>query len=227
MKKELIVVISVIVFIFGMAGFSVSHAIEFGPAELEFQPYAKAGTIAWDQNDGVGGHKFVLAGGLNANINYDAFEGIINLERWTVSEGLDDDEGIIPEDGYNLSAEIGYRLNVSEDTAIVPYTSIGFGRWDRDGKLGGWQKLEFFRWSLGVSARYKEGFIKIAGIIPFSPDVDKSSSSGSIKAKPGFYAEAGMNWRSITAGLFYEHLGFEDPDAKMTMSGVLFGYRFR
>ncbi len=227
MKKKLIVVCSVFVFICCIAGFSVSHAIEVGPAVLEFQPYAKVGTIAWDQNSGVGGHKFLLAGGLNTNITFDAFEGIINLERWAVSEGLDDDEGIIPEDGYNISAEIGYRLNVAEDTDITPFTSIGFGRWDRDGKFGGWEELKFYRWSLGVSAKYKEGYMKIAGIIPFSPEVDKKSSSGSIKAKPGFYAEAGMNWKSVTAGLFYEHLGFEDPDAKMTMSGLLFGYSFR
>ena len=93
MKRNLISVCSVLIFIYSTAGFSVSHAIEVGPAELEFQPYAKAGTIAWDQNAGVGGHKFVLAGGLNTNITFDAFEGIINLERWAVSEGLDDDEG--------------------------------------------------------------------------------------------------------------------------------------
>ncbi len=204
-----------------------SHAFEAGGADIEFEPYVKLGSVAWDQNSGTGGHKFTVGGGIDTTIRYDALKGIINFDRWTHGEKMDDDEGIIPEDGYSFSGEVAYRMEATEDITLYPYTMVGYEKWTRDGTFGSWETLEFYLWAIGVEAEYKGGYAKLGVLTPFSPEVDKQINSEEIKTKPGLMAEVGMNWDSIVVGLFYKHLGFEDPDAKIVQSGILVGYRFR
>jgi hypothetical protein len=216
----LILFLSLFVFSFN------SHAFDAGGVEIELEPYFKGGSIGWDQNEGIGGHKFTIGGGLNTSIRYDAFKGVVSFDKWVHGEKMDDDVGIIPEDGYTISGEAAYRIAVIDDIALSPYTIFGYEKWNRDGMFG-WETLEFYMLAVGMEAEFNKGYAKLAVLTPLSPAVDIQIKSEEIKTKPGLIAEVGMNFDSFVVGLFYKHLGFEDPDAKIIQSGLLVGYRFK
>lgn len=46
-------------------------------------------------------------------------------------------------------------------------------------------------------------------------------------ARFGFTVESGIRVNTVTIGLCYKSLGFQDPDAKMVQSGVFVGYHFK
>lgn len=85
-----------------------SYAMQLGKTEVEVEPYLKGGTIAWDSLSGIGGHKFLLAAGLNTNVAYRSVGTTINLEKWWVAEGLNDDKGLIPNQGYSVATDLKY-----------------------------------------------------------------------------------------------------------------------
>lgn len=112
----------------GVVGsFGYAYAITIGGmAELEVEPYLKGGTIAWDKLGGIGGHKSIIAGGLNANVKFSSLGATVNLEKWWVAERLDDDKGIIPKEGYSIFADVKYFLKTDSDFLFYPYAGIGF-----------------------------------------------------------------------------------------------------
>lgn len=205
-------------------GFGYAYALQLGTVELEVEPYLKGGTIAWDQLGGVGGHKFLIAGGLNTNVKFDSFGSTINLEKWWVTEGLDDDEGIVAEDGYNISMDFKYFLKTGKDFLFYPYADIGYERWDREKAFENWRSLKFFNLGIGAGLAHEKGYIRAAITRPFSV-----SAQNGIDSSPryGFSAEGGIKLKAFLIGLFYKYAGFEDPDAKMTQSGLFIGYRFK
>jgi hypothetical protein len=81
--------------------------------------------------------------------------------------------------------------------------------------------------AVGMEAEFNKGYAKLAVLTPFSPEVDRQINSEEIKTNPGLIAEVGMNLDSFVVGVFFKHLGFEDPDAKIIQSGILLGYRFK
>jgi hypothetical protein len=218
-------VISFMFIVFLLCSLSQAYAIGVGSADLAINPYLKGGSISWDELDGIGGHKFVVGGGLDTNLYYNRVKGRMNLEGWIVGEGMDDDRGIIPRYGFSISADIGYKVATIDNFTLYPYTGIGFERWDRDHlQQEQWTSLRFFDWTIGLSVEHPVAYGRLEMSFPFSQETNKDSS---IKPKPGFYSEAGMNIKQFLIGLFFSFSGFEDPDAKMTQSGILFGYRFR
>lgn len=211
----------------GVVGnFGYASAITIGGiAELELVPYLKGGTIAWDQLEGKGGHKSILAGGLNSNVKFDFPLGAtINLEKWWVAEGLDDDEGIIAEDGYNISMDFKYFLKTGKDFLFYPYADIGYEEWGREKAFENWKSLKFFNLGIGAGLAHEKGYIRATITRPFSV-----SAQNGIDPSPryGFSAEGGIRLEAFLIGLFYKYAGFEDPDAKITKSGLFIGYRFK
>ncbi|PKL52003.1 MAG: hypothetical protein CVV37_03470 [Nitrospira bacterium HGW-Nitrospira-1] len=212
--------------LFGMAGgFDYSYAMQFGTAELKAEPYLKGGTIAWDQLGGIGGHKFIVAGGINTDVKFNNNLGVaINLEKWWVEEGLDDDEGIIPKEGYSIFTDVKYFLKTDSDLLFYPYAGIGFEEWNKGNTSESWKSLKFFNWVAGIGVEHEKGYIKAGITRPFSVNARDSSNP---TPRFGFTAEGGIKLKAFLVGLFYKYAGFEDPDGKMTQSGLFIGYRFK
>ena len=214
-----------IFFLIGMIGESDhAYAMQLGTVELEATPYLKGGTIAWDQLGGVGGHKFIVAGGLNTNVKFSSFGAGINFEKWWVAEGLDDDEGIIPEDGYSISTDIKYFIKIDGNLLFYPYAGVGFEEWEKEETGETWKSLKFYNWAVGMGIENEKGYIKAGITRPFSVSTNNDLKP---KSRYGFSAEGGIKLKAFTVGLFYKYAGFEDPDAKMSQSGLFIGYTFR
>jgi hypothetical protein len=212
--------------LFGMIG-ALGHAdaFEIGKAKLEVEPYVKGGTIAWDQHGGVGGHKFMMAAGVNANVKFGvpSLGSTINLEGWKVMEGLDSDKGIIPEKGYSFSWDVKYFLKLTDFFRFYPYAGIGYEKWQDRANPRDWESLRFYNWMAGIGAESEKVYIKAGITKPFSPATDSGLHP---KPRYGFSSEIGVNiWKNFHAGLFYKYAAFQDPDAKMTQSGLLVAYR--
>ncbi|MDI6889824.1 MAG: hypothetical protein QMC83_02635 [Thermodesulfovibrionales bacterium] len=118
------------IFLGVIGSFSDAYAIQLGTAELEIEPYLRGGTIAWDQLGGIGGHKSLIAGGLNTNVKFNSFGSGISLEKWWVAEGLDDDKGIIPREGYSIYGDIKYYFKTN-GILFYPYAGVGFEEWEK------------------------------------------------------------------------------------------------
>ncbi len=214
-----------IFFLVGMIGESDhAYAIQLGTAELEAMPYLKGGTIAWDQLGGIGGHKFIIAGGLNTNVKFDPLGAGINFEKWWVAEGLDDDKGIIPKEGYSISTDIRYFIKIDDNLLLYPFAGVGFEEWEKGGKSESWKTLKFFNWAVGIGLENEKCFIRAGIAKPFSVSTQDDFEP---KSRYGFSAEGGIKLKAFTVGLFYKYAGFEDPDAKMSQSGLFIGYGFR
>ncbi|MDP3296455.1 MAG: hypothetical protein Q8N09_02510 [Thermodesulfovibrionia bacterium] len=210
----------------GVVGsFGYAYAITIGGmTELEVRPYLKGGTIAWDQLGGIGGHKSIIAGGLNANVKLSSLGAAVNLEKWWVAERLDDDKGIIPKEGYSIFTDVKYFLKTDSDFLFYPYTGIGFEEWGKRETSESWKSLKFFNWAVGMGVEQEKGYIKAGITKPFSVNARDGSDP---TPRYGFCAEGGIKLKAFLIGLFYKYAGFEDPDAKMTQSGLFIGYSFK
>ncbi|MDI6889825.1 MAG: hypothetical protein QMC83_02640 [Thermodesulfovibrionales bacterium] len=70
----------------------------------------------------------------------------------------------------------------------------------------------------------EKGYIKAGITRPFSA---RTQNDLKPKFRYGFSAEGGIKLKAFLIGLFYRYSGFEDPDSKMTQSGLFIGYRFK
>jgi len=191
--------------------------------ELELAPYVKGGTIAWDQLSGTGGHKSLVAGGLNVNVKFDSLGAGATLEKWWVAEGMDDDKGLIPKEGYNLLTDVKYFFKVNDNILLYPYIGVGLEGWEKGKEWRDWKSVQFFNWTIGAGLENERGYIKAGVTKPFFV-----STQNGLEPKPryGFSAESGMKLKTFRIGLFYKYTGLEDPDAKMTQSGLFVAYSF-
>lgn len=199
-------------------------AFELGTAEVEIEPYVKGGTIAWDELRGVGGHKSLIAGGLNALAKFDDIGAGFNFEKWWLGEPLDDDKGIIPNEGHRFSADARYFFKPTEQLRLYPFAGLGYEHWSRHDAVGSWRSINFPYWSLGGGAEYQHSYMKFALLMPFSASADNGPDP---KSRVGLSADAGIRLLNFTVGLFFRSVGFEDPDAKMVQAGVMLGYTFK
>lgn len=213
-------------------GFRSAQAVQIGETELELTPFIKGGTIAWDQLEGYGGHKSLIAGGLNANLPLDPFSISLELEGWTVAEGLDDDKGIIPRNGYNITTDAKFFFTIIEGLQGYTYAGVGYQEWNRPNAATiGWTYVGFFNGQLGLGLRHDKGSFQLGINRPFA-----TTTSDDYEAIPryGFSAEGKIHVaKSFYVGLFYRYEGMafefngkEYPDAKMTQSGLLIEYIF-
>lgn len=199
--------------------------------KVEISPYVKGGTIAWDQLEGKGGHKFLLSGGLNGSMNFDTFSTYLNLEVWFCAEGLDDDAGIIPVAGY--SGTLGGRYYVFQLKAAdwYLYADLGYEEWDRTKTGKSWRDVGFFNVEIGAGVAFANGIYQLGVSSPFAPRTSKG-----FEALPRFGFSAVGKYRVFELwyiGLFYdyqalafEYLGQHYPDAKMSQSGIFVQYVF-
>jgi len=210
----------------GVVGsFGYAYAITIGRmAELKIEPHLKGGTIAWDQLGGIGGHKFMMAGGLDADVKFGSFGTAVNLEKWWVAEGLDDDKGIIPKVGYSIFTDAKYFLKTDSDFLFYPYAGIGFEGWGKRETSESWKSLKFFNWAVGIGVEHEKGYIKAGITKPFS--VNAQDSPDPIP-RYGFCAKGGIKLKALLIRLFYKYAGFQDPDDKMVQNGLFAGYRFK
>jgi len=216
MRKMVVLLVSVMIMFWGV-GNVVSAA------ELELAPYVKGGTIAWDQLEGIGGHKSIVAGGLNVNAKFYSLGAGATLEKWWVSEGMDDDKGLIPKEGYSLLTDVKYFFKVDENILLYPYAGVGFEGWDKGKEWRDWKSVRFFNWTIGAGLESEKGYIKAGVTKPFSMSTQNGLEP---KSRYGFSVESGIKLKDFRIGLFYKYAGLEDPDAKMTQSGLFIGYSF-
>ena len=192
-------------------------------AEFRIAPYAKGGTLAWDRLGGVGGHKFAVSGGLTGRARFRSLGTAIRLEKWWVSEGLDDDRGIIPEEGFRALADVRYFLGTRGGFSLYPYIGFGFERWKKGGNWKRWRSLRFFTGSVGMGMEDAKGYLRVAVTRPFSASLQDGSAP---RPRYGFSAQGGIRLAVFVVGLYYDYAGFEDPDVKMIQSGLFVEYRF-
>lgn len=225
MRSRILLVAMVLLGVVGSFGYAYAITIG-GMTELEVEPYLKGGTIAWDQLGGIGGHKSIISVGLNANVKFSslALGAAVNLEKWWVAEGLDDDKGIIPKEGYSIFTDVKYFLKTDSEFLFYPYAGIGFEEWGKRETSESWKSLKFFNLAVGMGVENEKGYIKAGITRPFSVNAQGSSDP---TPRYGFSAEGGIKLKAFLIGLFYKYAGFQDPDAKMTQSGLFIGYSFK
>jgi len=104
---------------------------------------------------------------------------------------------------------------------LYPYVRVSFEEWQRE-KSENWKSLKFFNTGVGVGLEKGPGYLKTEITKPFSAKAGEERPSG----RYGFSAESGIKLKSFSIGLFYKYGGFENPDAKMTQTGIIMGYIF-
>lgn len=120
-----------------------AQAFTLGPAEIEVEPYAKGGTIAWDELQGIGGHKSLVALGINALARFDRLGVGFNFENWWLGEKLDDDAGIIPNEGRRFYTDLRYGFRPTESLELYPFAGVGYEHWSRDDAVNSWTSINF------------------------------------------------------------------------------------
>jgi hypothetical protein len=200
------------------------HAFQVGTAQLEVEPYVKGGTIAWDELRGIGGHKSLIAAGINTLAAFDRVGAGFNFEKWWLGEPLDDDKGIIPDGGHRLFADVRYFFKPTEELRVYPFAGVGYEHWSRSDAVGSWQSINFPYASMGGGAEYQHSYVKIGLLLPFSATADSGPDP---KSRVGVTADAGIRLYNVSVGVFFRSVGLEDPDAKMVQAGVMVGYAFK
>ncbi len=201
----------------------LSHGFPLGTAEAEIRPYLRVGTIAWDQLGGVGGHKSLVGAGFTTNVNWERVGTRLAVEKWWVAEGLDDDQGIIPKEGYSLSGDARYDFRLGS-FRLFPFAGLGYDTWEDRGAPASWDTLRFLSWRAGAGLDHDRGYISAGLLRPFAVNAVGGSDP---TARYGFTVEGGIRVNAVTIGLFYKSLGFQDPDAKIVQSSVFVGYHFK
>jgi len=190
-------------------------------AQLTVEPFFKGGTMAWDQLASIGGHKSLVGTGLVGTLSLRRVGIGLEAERWWLSEGLDDDAGYIPRDGHHFRSHVQYAL-ADRSVRLGPFAGVGYHRWYRRAAAVDWESLRFFYAWVGVGAETEGGYIRAAFATPFGGSTDTHLTP---RRKLGFISEGGLRARRLSLGLFYQHFGLQDPDAKAVQAGVLIGYR--
>ncbi|HMU54578.1 MAG TPA: hypothetical protein PKA61_06210 [Nitrospira sp.] len=201
-----------------------AQAFTVGVAEIELEPYAKGGTIAWDELQGIGGHKSLVALGINALARFDRLGLGFNFENWWLGEKLDDDAGIIPNEGRRFYADLRYGFRPTESLELYPFAGLGYEHWSRDDAVNAWNSINFPYAAIGGGAEYEHCYAKIGLLMPFAATANVGPNPTS---RIGVTADAGLRLFNFTVGVFFRSVGFEDPDAKMVQAGVMLGYRFK
>jgi len=199
-------------------------AFQVGTAEVEVEPYVKGGTLAWDELRGIGGHKSLVAGGLNSLARFDRLGTGFNFEKWWLAEKLDDDKGIIPDGGHRFFADGRYFFKPADSLQVYPFAGLGYEHWSRTDAAGSWRKIDFPYASLGGGLDYQQSFLKVGLLLPFAATADSGPNP---QSRVGVTADAGIRLFNVTIGLFFRSVGFEDPDAKMVQAGFMLGYLFK
>lgn len=129
-----------------------SHGFPLGTAEAEIRPYLKVSTIAWDQLGAVGGHKSLVGAEFTTNVNWERVGTRLAVEKWWVAEGLDDDQGILPKEGYSLSGDARYDFRIGS-VRLFPFAGLGYDTWEDRGAPASWDTLRFLSWRAGAGHR--------------------------------------------------------------------------
>jgi|SRR5688572_1650731 hypothetical protein len=201
-----------------------THAFQLGAAEIEIEPYVKGGTIAWDELRGIGGHKSLLGAGLNTLATFDRIGAGFTFEKWWLGEPLDDDKGIIPNEGHRFFGDGRYYFKPTEQLRLYPFAGLGYEHWSRSDAVGSWQSINFAYASIGGGADYEHSYVKLGLLMPFMATADSGPDPTS---RVGLTADAGIRLYNFSVGVFFRSLGFEDPDAKMVQTGITLGYTFK
>ena len=200
------------------------HAFEVGAAQVEVEPYVKGGTLAWDELNGTGGHKSLVALGLNSVATFGRLGAAFNFEKWWLAERLDDDTGIIPDGGHRFFADARYAFTPADELRLYPFAGLGYEHWSRGDAVGSWRSINFPYAAAGAGADYRSGFLKIGLLMPFAATADAGPDP---KSRIGVTADAGLRIFNCVLGVFFRSVGFESPDAKMVQAGVMVGYTFK
>lgn len=220
MKRFSFFVVSLVVLSFlllpGMAG-AVDWSVE---------PFIKGGSVNWVEKGISEGNKFSLGGGVKLNAVSGNFSGNVTLEKAQIAEGMDEDREI-PNRFYAVGAEVAYKMATYKNIVFSPYTGLTYENWGREipnPKIcGSWDEIDFFAWSLGVRANYKQVYAGIGAILPFAINTNHSSD---LKSRLGYQAEIGASiWKGLNASLQYRSLQMGNPHSELNTTTLLVGYK--
>jgi hypothetical protein len=197
-----------------------------GAVDWSVEPFIKGGSVNWVEKGISEGNKFSLGGGVKLNAVSGNLSGNVTLEKEQIAEGMDEDREI-PNRFYAVGGEVAYKLVTYNGVVFSPYTGVGYENWSREIQnpkiCGSWDEIDFFAWSLGVRANYKQIYAGIGGILPFAIDTNHSSD---LKSRLGYQAEVGASiWKGLNAALQYRSLRMGNPHSRLNTTALLVGYK--
>ena len=175
-------------------------------AAAEVEIYVRGGTVNLTDGDINEGHKaqFVLGVTVGSD-SKEKYQGLVSLERFTMTEPEDED-GEIPGAGLGLLFEGCRNFNFGK-WRLYPYVSAGLHYWTREGSektIGKWHEFTFLEGKVGLGAEYK--FLYVCGAIRRPLWIDTNQLDPGF----GFESEVGVKIKKFRIGAFYDRYGFKD-----------------
>jgi hypothetical protein len=165
----------------------------FAHAEPTVQVEAKFGGISSDNLGGIGGSKATAELSSNICFTYLCVGGSV----WAVTEGMDDDIGIVPQNGFSLEV-----------------TSSGFWLYGVQHRSN-----DFFSQTSGMLG-VSHGPVRLAVLVPLSTDrgTGRTGFTGVLRTPLT---------KKLYAVVQYDYYGTQDPDMKVSQVGLGVGYTFK
>lgn len=207
-----------------LAGFETALAVEVGGGEWSFTPRLFVGSVSWSQLRQQGGHKAMA--GLEGLLDYRLDNWVVGVmgQKWWVTEGMDSNMGIMPEEGHRLGLEVRRLFDVGDGFSLYPFVSLGYEEWWRhELHPQVWSKLGFLNGVLGLGLEHQRAYLKAGIGHAFAA---RANQGGNPEGRFGFESEAGVRLAAWTVGLFWRGAGFQAPDAKLLQAGAFLGYTF-
>jgi hypothetical protein len=204
---------------------------------MEVEPKLIIGSVHLQEHGVKEGNKFM--NGISVTFSGgDKVYWSVTPEIWKMGEPLDEDTEI-PNMGYSLHSQVGYRLMKTKNLEVTPVVGLNIGKLERDGqnpkwidsKLWGytsWTHLTYVFPTTGVNLKYKFLYGKFNLIWPVYWEGDtNSASSGKIQPhEPHLFLETGVIFGNFSVGAFYRKMSFDQLESNTYLSGGLVGYKF-
>jgi hypothetical protein len=228
----------IISFVFVFAVLSL-HFLSWTPKAhgMDIEPKIMIGSVHLDEHGVREGNKFMTG----ASITFSGGDKIywsLTPEIWKTLESRDEDTEI-PNLGYSLYSQVGYRIVKTRDFELTPVIGLNIGRIERgeqnskwvdpeQWKYSSWTHLTYVFPTFGVNLKYKFLYGKLNLIWPVYWSGDTSNqSSGKIKPhEPHAFVEIGVTHQDVSVGVFRRKMSFDQLESNTYISGVLIGYKF-
>ena len=201
---------------------------------MEIEPKVSLGYIHLDEHGNREGNKPMV--GVSVSFSGgDKVYGSVTPEFWQ-SSGSSDKE--VPERGFGLHSQLGYRLIKSKDAEVTPVLGLYTVRFDRQAneKWVGQKSWGYSSWSTmtllgpttGVNLQYKYFYGKINLFWPmyFDADTDNPSNHKFQPHEPHEFVELGVTYQDVSLGVFRRKLSVDQMENNVYLSGLTFGYKF-
>jgi len=204
---------------------------------MEVEPKLIIGSVHLQEHGVKEGNKSIVGTSLTFS-GGDKIYWSLTPEIWKMSEPLEEDPEI-PNLGYSLHSQVGYRVVKSKDWEVTPVVGLNIGKIERDRQnskwigpkswgYSSWTYLEYAFPTTGINLNYKFLYGKFNLIWPVYWDGDTdNASSGKIQPhEPHLFLEAGVIFGNFSVGAFYRKMSFDQLESNTYLSGGLIGYKF-